>query len=186
VARSRSRRYSGFMGALAKCIAGGATLFVVACASLAGIDDPIPTPPGETTPDSSSTPGSSGTPSPSGSSGSSGSDTDGSGGDTGPPPTPPCPKKADDSDCANGSECCSDHCNEQKKCRPSCTSEDDDCSIGSDDECCVGFWCRGLTPPRCAPCIKSGEQAERVGLGGGIAVRQSCCSRDVNADGECK
>ncbi|MDF2691631.1 MAG: hypothetical protein K0S65_14, partial [Labilithrix sp.] len=42
MASPKGCRYSSVMGALAKSIAGGSLALLVACASLAGIDDPQP------------------------------------------------------------------------------------------------------------------------------------------------
>ncbi|MBX3197688.1 MAG: hypothetical protein KF894_06060 [Labilithrix sp.] len=179
------------MGSVARGIAGAAALLVVACAAIAGIDEPGADrpPPGSRSGDSDDasrgdvpgtpTGGSSGTPdSPDPSA------PDG-GVDASPPPTPACPppQKPDGERCQDAGECCSDACREDLRCGPACKPNGERCGFGSTSECCIGLWCGGSTLTQCTPCIPKGDRAAtRVS----VILEHSCCSRSVNfGSGRC-
>lgn len=178
------------MGSVARGISGAAALLVVACAAIAGIDEPgADRPPAgprsgdsddESRRDVPGTPtGSSGTPdSPDPSA------PDG-GVDAGPPPTPACPppQKPDGQPCQDAGDCCSDACREDLRCGPACKPNGERCGIGSRTECCIGLWCGGSTLSQCTPCIPKGDRAAtRVS----VILEHSCCSRSVNfGSGRC-
>jgi hypothetical protein len=103
--------------------------------------------------------------------------------DTGVPdvaPGPTClpPKKADGLPCETPSDCCSNHCREDKQCSTTCELENGSCPFKSTDDCCVGLWCGGLARTRCIPCNPTGGPAE-TDLAG-LPLPESCCSRHAD------
>lgn len=149
---------------------------VVACATIAGLEDPDPLVVDDAGPDRGSLQDT-GT----------GAQADRSvpGADVAAPdaPSSDAPADAPKSDgctlgqnadpCSKGSECCSGKCGERRECVSSCKTQGTGCDPTSTSSCCVALWCSGGSF-QCAPCIPSNQQAATAG---GIPLPQSCCSR---------
>ncbi|AKU97693.1 hypothetical protein AKJ09_04357 [Labilithrix luteola] len=155
----------------------------VACASIAGIQDPPETKadpsnvspnPTSTTPETSPVPEAS--TQDANSPGVQDASADGEARDATPDSAPPvCTKKAKGELCASGSECCDGKCNEGHACTNDCDNGGDLCNPLDTTSCCVGFYCK-IT---CAPCIASGQTPD------GAYGERSCCSRHI-VDGKCQ
>lgn len=183
------------MGWVARIVACGTALSVVACAAIAGLDDPqtadlsangdgdgsVQNTSSSGNPSSSSG-GSSGAGSSSGntSSGNDGSSPDATTDapiDTGPT----CSLFKNGDACQAGSQCCSNKCSEERKCTNDCKSGGSfGCDPTSTSSCCVGSWC---SLGQCAGCITTGQPAAKPA---GIPYFASCCSRAVDLNGNCQ
>lgn len=89
------------------------------------------------------------------------------------PPT--CPRKEIGLVCAASLECCSDKCNEAKRCAPSCTSPFNSCNPLNEAPCCLDHYCNGL----CVPCLAGGTTPTSRPIVGGPNPK-SCCSRYID------
>jgi hypothetical protein len=178
------------VGWLARVIVPSITL-LVGCAAIANLGD------AQTTPDdgadggagaSSGTPGSNGMP---GGNGMPGSGTSGTGGDGGAAASeagvdaaPACaaPKKANNVDCNIPSECCSNACASDRRCRDTCVADNTDC--GGTGDCCVGLWCPpNISTRRCTACRPDDAGAAKIGP---VILPDSCCSKNADlSSGRC-
>lgn len=88
------------------------------------------------------------------------------------------PRKLMDDVCSKGSDCCSDHCNFDGRCKGDCKQSGvANCSTNGD--CCVGFYCSSFS---CSSCRLAGTAAELVS---GTPRADSCCSKTLNGN-NCK
>lgn len=171
----------------ARLAALGSALTLGACAVIAGLDDP------QAIDDATSASSSSGSVQDTGN-GSSGSTSGGSSGTPGDsssddgasssgtpgdaqPDVPPCTLVPNGDSCNQPSQCCSAHCNEQKKCTADCANEGAfNCAPGSTNQCCVGLWCNNLGG--CVACITGGQPAALAPIVN-LPMATSCCSRQL-------
>ena len=152
---------------------------MVGCASLAGIGDPI-------SDEEQTDAGSTGTSGASGTSGTRGVDAgtkDSATTETGVDAAATCmlPKKPNDATCATGSECCSNACAGDRRCRDSC-EQGGRCDRSSD--CCVNLYCSLTSLLTCQACKLNGQDAEKT-VFSGTPVPSSCCSGNVDVQGKC-
>lgn len=165
------------MGLWVRALACGAAASVVACAALAGLEDPDPIDVGDggsAQGDATSTPlpdVTQPTPSPDGATA-----TDASQGDA-PADAPKgdgCALGQGSDPCTKAGDCCSTKCGEKRECVSSCKSSGDTCDPTSTSSCCVGLWCSGGSF-QCVPCIPSNQPAATAG----VPLAHSCCSRTL-------
>ena len=169
----------------ARLAALGSALTLAACAVIAGLDDPQAVDDSTSASSSSGSVqdtgnGSSGSTSSGGSSGTPGdssSDDGASSSGDAQPDAPPCPLLPNGDSCNQPSQCCSTHCNEQKKCASDCQNEGMfNCAPSTTNQCCVGLWCNNFGG--CVPCIAGGQPAALSAIGN-LPMPNSCCSRQL-------
>lgn len=101
--------------------------------------------------------------------------------DSGPPCEPP--KKDVGVSCDAHQECCSTQCNSKHVCvAAQCVTLSFEC--GTSDDCCVGLWCAKAIKGKCVKCIPQGSPAEKTILG--VPLVESCCSRSITLQGDCR
>jgi hypothetical protein len=174
------------MGLLARMLACTAATSVVACAALAGLEDPDPIAAEDagprtgslqdtgtgSAPDRSAPPPDGSTP-----------DTSAIDASVDAPKSDGCTLGQNADPCAKGSDCCSGKCGERRECVSTCTSSGNGCDPTSTSSCCVGLWCSGSSFT-CVPCILSGQPAASAGP---VPLAQSCCSRTLKiASNQCQ
>ena len=178
------------MAALVRSFVAASIVLVAACASIAGLEGPDN---GNVGPLVGSEPDGSAGGGPASSSGgdqssSGSSEQDGSAAipdaaHDGPtdPPLPQClpPTKPNDSACALASECCSNACSEDARCRGSCKASEGALCNPFDDECCIGLFCAAELPTRCRNCRTKGASPQNGNA-------STCCSRALDGDGKCQ
>lgn len=88
------------------------------------------------------------------------------------------PRKLTDDTCTKNSDCCSDHCNFDNKCKGDC-KQGGVANCSNNGDCCVGYYCSAFA---CAGCRLSGNPAEVVL---GAPRPDSCCSKSLSGN-NCK
>lgn len=169
------------MGPSGRLAAFGSALTLAACAVIAGLDDPQVV--DETTAGEGGT-SSSGSVQDTGNGSSGGSSSGSSSGDAGIDApidaTAPCTLAKAGESCSEAGACCSNQCNEEKKCVAQCKPQNEGCDPFSTSSCCVGLWCAF----QCEPCKPAGQPAATEPIGGN-PLAHSCCSR-MQSGGQCQ
>jgi hypothetical protein len=134
-----------------------ACLFLVACASIAGLEEPLPAPDDE-------------------------EDARAPSSDAGREDVADatavdvCTRAQLEAPCESGVDCCSGSCNEKRTCVNDCRPAGQECNVFSDEGCCANLWCAGSGG--CAPCIPAGSQAA-TDPSNTVVLEHSCCSRNA-------
>jgi hypothetical protein len=100
--------------------------------------------------------------------------------DAGADAPPACTSKQNGAVCAASVECCSERCDEAKRCVSACISPFSSCNPFDEAPCCLDHYCNGF----CVPCLATGATPTARPIVGG-ANPKSCCSRTIGGDGLC-
>jgi hypothetical protein len=89
-----------------------------------------------------------------------------------------CKRAPIDQTCKANDECCSGACKMNRRCASSCIAPAGDCITDLRVfDCCVGLYCSNQTRGTCAPCRAGGTLAEAIDA---KPKDYSCCSGELN------